>query len=249
MKLNADIIFEKLKTQYPAEIHGVKETSLTLGRPEFHMDDDTRFLAGHLYLATAEHLPSRPQLEQGAVLICIGEPVRMKYYTDRITLILIRTRKDFFSVYHSVQKIFDFYDQWNDELFEIFQQNANIQKITELSARYLDHSICVLDSSFHILAEGHWNPSVKTRKSENAGESLAQSDLAEFLTYGEMSMDIHEPMLLDIGKEFSLAVNLFDKAGQYTGCFSGNRKKIRLRGRGAEGPESIFCQYKRNHRK
>ncbi len=219
MKLNADIIFEKLKTQYPAEIHGVKETSLTLGRPEFHMDDDTRFLAGHLYLATAEHLPSRPQLEQGAVLICIGEPVRMKYYTDRITLILIRTRKDFFSVYHSVQKIFDFYDQWNDELFEIFQQNANIQKITELSARYLDHSICVLDSSFHILAEGHWNPSVKTRKSENAGESLAQSDLAEFLTYGEMSMDIHEPMLLDIGKEFSLAVNLFDKAGQYTGCF------------------------------
>ena len=96
MKLNADIIFDRLKEQYPAEMYGIKETALALSRPEFHMDDDTRFLAGHLYLATAEHLPSRPYLEKGAVLICIGEPVRMKYYTDRITLILIRARKDFF---------------------------------------------------------------------------------------------------------------------------------------------------------
>ena len=110
MKLNADIIFDKLKEQYPAEMYGIKETALALSRPEFHMDDDTRFLAGHLYLATAEHLPSRPYLEKGAVLICIGEPVRMKYYTDRITLILIRARKDFFTVYHSVQKIYDYYE-------------------------------------------------------------------------------------------------------------------------------------------
>ena len=76
MKLNADIIFDKLKEQYPAEMYGIKETALALSRPEFHMDDDTRFLAGHLYLATAEHLPSRPYLEKGAVLICIGEAKR-----------------------------------------------------------------------------------------------------------------------------------------------------------------------------
>ena len=62
MKLNADIIYEKLKEDYSVKIYGERENSLSLRRPEFHMDDDTRFLEGHLYLATAEHLPSRPYL-------------------------------------------------------------------------------------------------------------------------------------------------------------------------------------------
>ena len=219
VKLNADIIFDKLKEQYPAEMYGIKETALALSRPEFHMDDDTRFLAGHLYLATAEHLPSRPYLEKGAVLICIGEPVRMKYYTDRITLILIRARKDFFTVYHSVQKIYDYYEQWNEELFQVFQQDADIQRITELSASYMGHSVWVLDSSFHIVSVGYKNNSGHIRSLGDAGDSLAPSDLAEFLNYGEMSTDIHDPLLLNIGGNQSLAVNLFDRSGQYSGCF------------------------------
>lgn len=219
MKLNADIIYTKMKENYPVKIYGERETALSLKRPEFHMDDDTHFLAGHLYLATAEHLPSRPHLEKGAVLVCIGEPVRMKYYTDRITMIIVQGRRDFFSVYQSVQKIFDHYDQWNDALFEIFQQDADIQKIAELSAVYLEHSVCVLDSSFHILAAGYGNGSSRSRKLGKTGDSLSQADLEEFLTYGEMSTDIREPMLLDIGGDFALAVNLFDRAGQYAGCF------------------------------
>jgi len=218
MKLNADIIYETLKTWYPVQMYGAKENGLTLSRPEFHMDDDINFLAGHLYLATAEHLPARPQIEKGAVLVCIGEPLRMKYYTDRMTLMIIRGRFDFFSVYHSVQQIFDQYDAWNEELFELFKQDADIQKIVEISVPVFGHPISVLDSSFHILAAAGFHANPEYRNIGNAGDSLDQNDLEEFLNYAEMSTDIREPLLLDMGEAFSLAVNLFDKASIYIGC-------------------------------
>ena len=219
LKLNADIIFEALKKRYPVQMYGVKETSLVLPRPEFHMDEDANFLANHLYLATAAHLPARPALQKGAVLICIGEPVRMKYYTDRITLLVIRAKKDFFSVFHAIQQIYDYYEQWNEKLFEVFQQDADLQKIVELSAQALGHPICVLDSSFHILASVSEVSEGEKWEFGAAGSSLAQEDLAEFLNYSEMAMDIHEPMLLKMGEVTSLAVNLFDRSGMYVGCF------------------------------
>lgn len=113
--------------------------------------------------------------------------------------------------------------------FEIFQQDADIQKIAELSAVYMERSVCVLDSSFHILAVGYRNSSDRSRNPGRTGDSLSEADLAEFLTYGEMSTDIREPMLLDLGGDFSLAVNLFDRAGQYAGCFfmSGDGRPFR----------------------
>ena len=90
MKLNADIIHKALKETYAVTIEGERSKELCLSRPEFYMEDERCFQSGHLYLATVEHLPHRPDIRSGAVLVCIGEGIHLRYYRERLCLITTR---------------------------------------------------------------------------------------------------------------------------------------------------------------
>lgn len=90
MKLNADIIYRHLSQMYHVEMYGKKSAELTLCRPEFYMEDENIFLSDHLYLATVEHLPRRPRIQEKAVVVCIGENLQLNYYKDRMTVIVIK---------------------------------------------------------------------------------------------------------------------------------------------------------------
>lgn len=79
MKLSADIVFEHLSKHFRVDMHGLPNSSMRLPRPVFYMDHQTEFLANHLYLASADHLPAYPKIQRGVVLICIGESLRLSY--------------------------------------------------------------------------------------------------------------------------------------------------------------------------
>ena len=63
MKLNADIIYNGLSRHFQCEIHGPRLTELTLGRAEFYLDGETSFVKDRLYLASIDHLPKRPHIQ------------------------------------------------------------------------------------------------------------------------------------------------------------------------------------------
>ena len=66
MMLNADIVFAGLKASYPVTMTGPKSTQMTIPRPELYLDNEVTFYADHLYLATIDHLPVRPQIQKNA---------------------------------------------------------------------------------------------------------------------------------------------------------------------------------------
>ena len=95
MKLNEAIIFSRLRRTYDAIFYGSSTHELHLYPPELYMDHCERLCADHVYLATVEHLPHRPSIEKGVLLICIGENVRLGYYKERASIIIIRKKVDF----------------------------------------------------------------------------------------------------------------------------------------------------------
>lgn len=218
MKLNADIIFDGLKENYSVSLKGQKSMALHLSRPQFYMDGEVNFLSDHLYLATADHLPQRPNIQKNVVLVCIGESIRLPYYQEHCTVIAIKGNRDFFSVYQSIQEIYNRYDRWNDELFELFKQDADIQKIVDASYAIFQRPIFVLDSNFHYIAVSNLGNEDVSSRWDSSNETISQSSMKQFLELGELSTDIHEPIFLDLKVSKSLCINLFDRKDTYIGC-------------------------------
>ncbi len=217
MKLNAGILAHELQKKYKVTMKGSFEKSLVLSRPEFYMDGEDIFLKNTLYLATAEHLPRRPQIRSGAVLVCIGEAIHLKYYEERLCLITIRSKADFFRVYQYIQSIYDRYDAWERMLYGNLLEGGDLKKIITGSSEIFEKPAFLLDSSFRFLAASADTAEVPT--AEPSGSGMLKSEaLSSFLTASEMMTEKHGAILLDIEGNRTLCVNLFDREGAYAGC-------------------------------
>ena len=94
MKLNADLVFGALRERYTVAMTGPKTTELTISRPELYLDNEREFLSDHLYLATVDHLPLHPRLQENVVIIVIGESAKLSYYREKSCLMVIREKAD-----------------------------------------------------------------------------------------------------------------------------------------------------------
>lgn len=219
MKLNADILKQELAKQYRVTMSGSFESRLTLLRPEFYMDGEDSFLTDHLYLATVEHLPRRPKIQRGAVLVCIGDAVNLRYYEERLCLITIHNKADFFKVYQYIQEIYSRYDEWERTLYRDLLQDNSIPAMVRDSYAVFGKPVVVLDSSFHYLASA----GIDLQRSEwTASEkgALGTDSLTEFMRTSDLMTEKHGALRIDIKGNRTLSVNLFDKHALYAGCLS-----------------------------
>ena len=209
MKLNADIVYEGLKKKYPVTMSGPKSTQLTISRPELYLDNEVAFYADHLYLATVDHLPVHPQLQKNAVIVVIGEGAKLFHYREQCCLIVIEKDADFFEVNRCICQLFDRYYAWEQKLFDIFLDTADLQQIVACSEPLFGCSICVLDASFHYITK--------------ADSRLEPEQIGAYLTEFDLRTERKGAFLLELKGGDYLCVNLFNANGAYIGCvyFSG----------------------------
>ncbi|MBR2789203.1 MAG: hypothetical protein IKD70_01105, partial [Eggerthellaceae bacterium] len=218
MKLNADIVYDYLSTFYEAQMLGTPNKALHLERPTFYMSSQKRFQANHLYVASADHLPPRPEIERDVVLVCIGESLQMRSFINKCTVIAINGKPDIFALYLAVQEVFDRYDAWNDELFELFKADADIRKIVFCSTAVFANPILVIDSSFRFIATASPDGRGFSERWSDEGANLSRYAMDHFLSGNDLRIDAHEPLFLEIIDSNALCVNLFDRSDRYIGC-------------------------------
>ena len=217
MKLNADLLYRELKRKYKTVMRGPYDEGLVLSRPEFYMDGEDSFLKNRLYLATAEHLPRRPEIQRGAVLVCIGDAVHLRYYEERLCLITIRSKADFFRVYQMIQSIYDRYDEWERELYRDLMEGADVKKIIAECAGIFEKPVFLLDSSFRYLASAGAENAMPSAVPTDAG-FLNSESLSTFMSSSRMMTEKHGQIRIDLEGSRTLCVNLFDRDGVYAGC-------------------------------
>ena len=152
MRLNVNMIYERLKRKYPVTMYGGEGTEMVLQYPELFIDNTMHLYSGHVYLATVEHLPQRPVIEKDVILICIGENVRLSYYKEHASVLLIKKKVDFFQVYKSVQNIYELFYEWESRLLALFMGSSDIQDVLECSYPVFECPMYVLDDSFQFAA-------------------------------------------------------------------------------------------------
>ena len=220
MKLNELIIRSELSKHFRTGISGPVTNALHLKRPVFYREDDEDFEKDCLYLATVEHLPKRPRIHPAAVLVCIGDGLTLNYYRERMCLILIRDRADFFGVFQILQEVFDRYDAWEQSLYSGLADGSGAAQLIRDSREILGHPLYLLDHSFRFIAsedgalENGWG------KSQG---SLSVDSLGAFLSASDLMMEKKNAICLDLPGKQVLCVNLFDSADRYRGCLCVDR--------------------------
>ncbi len=217
MLLSARIVFEELRKHHSVEISGPLVDELCLSRPEFYMDNETAFLSNHLYIATVEHLPQRPVVGKGAVLICIGKNSRLNAYRDKICLINVKSRIDFFRIFQEVQNIYNKYDEWERLLYLDLFNGSDIKKLVEDAGTVFDCPVFVLDRSFKLVASCSIVPEVLGRF-QGRQDSLSRSSISEYLRESNPILEERKPTVIELLGQTVLVANLFNDAGDYEGC-------------------------------
>lgn len=219
MTLNATIIFDNLKQYMPAEIMGSPIKDMLLKRPRFFTNDSDTFFDNSLYIARADKLPSRSNIKDGVVIVCIGESMQLTYYKDRCCIIKLEPDEDILNVFNIIQNIFDKYDKFDSDIQNILNTTASIPDIAALSAELLNVSVLVLNSQFGILANTEDPYSVGENQTTLIDKNLDISLLGTFLEEGEFAIGEREPLLLNILDKNLLSTNLYYK-DEYTGSIT-----------------------------
>ena len=217
MLLSASIVFEALKKLHNAEMTGPVVDEMNLSRPEFYMDEETAFLANHLYVATVEHLPQRPVVGKGAVLVCIGTSPVLNVYRNKMCVIAIKGRVDFFRVFQEVQEIYNVYDAWEHDLYMNLFAEADIKKLVADAGSVFDHAVFVLDRSFKLVASSNMVPEV-LEKFQGAQDSLSQDSISQYLRDSNPILDERNTTKIELMGQSVLSTNLFNEEGEYEGC-------------------------------
>lgn len=222
MKLNTEIIFENLSENVPAQLRGIQEKSLHLGRPEYYLGGERTFRAGHLYVMRGEQMPQRPAIEKGAAILCVGKSMYLPYYLESCGVIQIMDKVDLLWIFNLLTEIYNKYDAWDDELRTILNTSGQIKEMIACSQQIFDNPLLVLDANFHFLVHSDYSQIDMSQweraLSRHAGEDdLPLPMLNVFLEHGELSTDKTEALLINILDSSTLCVNLFQEQ-EYSGC-------------------------------
>ena len=221
MKQNLTILFDNLKKHIPAVLSGVPDQELHLCRPEYYLEDSREFKKDHLYIIQGEQLPRRAVVEKGSALICVGDSVYLPFYQERMGLILLTERVDYFRLFNMITEIYDRYDSWSEELGEILETTASIQEMVACSRKIFENPMFVLNSDFHYLVHSDHPDLALTslEETDREGRDLSPDNFWKFIDHHEMSTQIKEPMLINLLDTSTLNVNLFEN-NQYIGCLT-----------------------------
>lgn len=221
MKLNAQIIWQNLNETFPAELLGAFSDDLTLGRPEFFVDESKPMQAGHLYILPSDRFPRHPEFEKGTVLICAGPLPPISRLRDRAGIILLKDRADPYELINVVTKIYDKYSNWQHRLSELLETSADLSEMTEITSHLFGNPVMVLDSDFRFLATAGYENLADSPEAFDAmgSDKLSISALNQFLGSMDLQLENHDPIRVDIGDRSSLSVNLYDR-DDYAGSVS-----------------------------
>ena len=219
MKLNGEIIHQKLKEVLPVTLIGEPEPELALSRPEFYIDESSTFMDDHVYICSADHLPARPEIGKNVLLICLGDAQELKAFRGRCTIINVPEGENIFEVFNLVQEVFNTFDGWEERVNGILRGDASLGDMLEASREIFGNPMLLIGADFNYLAHTDDDYLRKDLALKLDGPSFDEDAMATFLTMHDLATDIKDPIRLDLLGRATLSINIFDRE-EFLGCLT-----------------------------
>jgi hypothetical protein len=144
MKLNLEILCERLEKNYQIRLVKNRRKALTLCRPVFYevgvaMEKET------FYIVKDDMLPDVPPPTTVAA-ICIGKELPPSWVRCKCSLLILSSSHTVASVFNAVQRIFDEFDEWERKLVdELRSKEFDFQCFLRLGMEMIHNPIFISD--------------------------------------------------------------------------------------------------------
>ncbi|MCQ2486510.1 MAG: helix-turn-helix domain-containing protein [Clostridia bacterium] len=220
MKLNADIVYENLRKQFPGEISGYRSKELILRRPEFYVENTEVLKRGHLYLMARDEFPRHLSLEKGCVIVCYCNVPNFSKYSDNACFIKLNGKPDIFSVTNAIYGIFEVYSNWDHHLSSLLETSADIDEMTSITSSLIDNPVLILDSNFTAVSNaGYTADSIKLSFGDDSSNQLSLNAMNMFLDAMDLQTANREVLHFNVKEHDILSYNLFEM-DEYAGSIT-----------------------------
>ena len=153
MNITARMIFDVLSEKYDATFFGARN-STELKRPML-FEPDQPLESGHIFVASNDYLPVKPDFSPKDLLICVGQEPRRVYTLGNFPVIWLKNAK-FLSAFNRIQEVYDNFVHWEQSLDKIIASTLDFAEITRISLPFIQNPIAILDEQFYHIAIARW---------------------------------------------------------------------------------------------
>lgn len=145
MRLNIDILRDHLPSTFQTKRYGPQNRTCSYPRPMIYEGLDP-MERGNLYLATTELLEGQ-QPVPGTAVVAIGTRLGRQWAQSGVEVLLITSGCTLIQLFNEVQRIYNSFDSWDEQLRTAMEEEEDFQlkTILELGCRQLERSISISD--------------------------------------------------------------------------------------------------------
>jgi len=150
MKLSTAILANKLKSKFALQNKKALSDELHLERVLFYSDGDE--MHPHKIYIYTQKLESAKELivPEEAVLFCIGK-VRTRNTGKNGQVFQLIDETSPFLLFNEIQRLFDYYEQWEKRIYELANQGSSIQEILDESFRIFHNPMIVSSADYFVI--------------------------------------------------------------------------------------------------
>lgn len=153
MQLTSILLYQSLKEQFPIADCRLLSKDQPLARPYFYEKGQT-LTGSHIYLTEAIlDLDLFSSLPQDVVLIICQKNPASVLPAGRFSCILLSCDTSVIHVFNCIQSIFDYYEQWEQQLIHVCHTDGSLEDLLELSLPVFKNPLWISDTNFSLAAE------------------------------------------------------------------------------------------------
>ncbi|MCI8597087.1 MAG: hypothetical protein HFJ10_01395 [Lachnospiraceae bacterium] len=213
MKLNTSILANKLKSKFMFQMKKIVSDDLHLEHVLFYCDGD-QMQSHKIYICTQKQVAEREMaVPEYTVLFCIGK-VPIQNIEKGGQVFQLPEDTDPFQLFNAIQRLFDYYEQWDEKLHELATQEGSIQEMLDESFHIFHNPIIVNLADYFVIS---YSSIIDTRTELS---SLVDPDAIFEYSREYRDTKLHQKLMKKKGAYFfpdyltgarSLCVNIFER--------------------------------------
>ena len=151
MKLSTAILAHKLKSKFTLQNKKALSDDLHLERVLFYTDGDE--MQNHkIYICTQDQVTEQDLIvPEEAVLFCIGK-IRTRNTGKNGQVFQLIDDTSPYLLFNEIQRLFDYYDQWDERLYELANQEGSLQEMLDESFHIFHNPIIINSADYFVIA-------------------------------------------------------------------------------------------------
>lgn len=150
MLVTSDILYDALNEKWKLKRYGQILKDQLLSLPSFYTPD-TQIRQNKVYIVRTHELPSIPSAK--CVFVCVGSfPVNIWSSWPSEIIYIADSSADLLSAANCVQHVFESINNWETQMQELLDKNANVEEMLRISIPVFNNRITIIDYELRIIA-------------------------------------------------------------------------------------------------